>query len=302
MAAMTDPHQEQPQLRQEPLRPGQFFGEVRRAGSLAGVTLSEIEHRRARRMPEHGHAAAYFSLLLAGSYRERLGRRREFRYERSAIVYHPAGMCHRDEIGQAGGRLFIVELAPAWHERIAELNAGRHALAQPVCLRGGPVPALGLRLYRELHQADDCSPLVVEGLMLEMLGETARGGGQRQPPPPAWLPRVLDCLREELGTSWTLGALGQATGVDPAELSSAFRRHRGETLGQHLRRQRVAFVCERLAADPDASLAAVAAEAGFADQSHLTRVFRRLAGTTPGAFQAALRQGGRHPRSPSRVS
>jgi AraC family transcriptional regulator len=266
---------------QEALPPGQFFGQVRRAGSIAGVTLSEVEHGQARRMPEHGHAAAYYSLLLAGGYREMLGRR-EFCYDRSAIVYHPAGMCHWDEIGPSGGRIFIVELAPAWHERLDSLDGGRYALGQPVCLRGGPVPAIGLRLYRELLRADDCSPLVVEGLTLEMLGETARGGRRRPSPPPAWLPRVLDCLREELEVNWTLGALARQTGVEPVELSRAFRRHQGETIGQHLRRQRVAFVCERLTAEPDAALAGLAAEAGFADQSHLTRVFHRLAGTTPG--------------------
>ena len=282
---------------QEPLLPGQFFGAVRRAGSIAGVTLSEIEHSRARRMPQHGHAAAYYSLLLGGGYREMMGRR-EFRYDRSAIVYHPAGMCHWDEIGPSGGRIFIVELAPAWHERLEGLDGGRQALAQPVCLRGGPVPALGLRLYRELHQADDCSPLVVEGLMLEMLGETARDGRRRRrPPPPSWLPRVLECLREELEVNWTLAALARETGVEPADLSRGFRLHQGETIGQHLRRQRVAFVCERLTAEPDASLADLAAEAGFADQSHLTRVFHRLAGTTPGAFQAALRLGSRQART-----
>jgi AraC-like DNA-binding protein len=32
----------------------------------------------------------------------------------------------------------------------------------------------------------------------------------------------------------------------------------------------------------------IAAECGFADQSHLTRVFRKLAGTTPGRFRGAL--------------
>ncbi len=35
------------------------------------------------------------------------------------------------------------------------------------------------------------------------------------------------------------------------------------------------------AGDP---IAAVAADAGFADQSHLTRLFRRTCGTTPGVY------------------
>jgi AraC-like DNA-binding protein len=39
-----------------------------------------------------------------------------------------------------------------------------------------------------------------------------------------------------------------------------------------------------------------AAEAGFADQAHLTRWFRRYYGVTPGAYRAAVRD------APSRVS
>ena len=36
----------------------------------------------------------------------------------------------------------------------------------------------------------------------------------------------------------------------------------------------------------DRPLAEIAAEAGFADQSHFTRLFRRYLGTTPGRFRA----------------
>ncbi len=273
----------------DPLEPGQFFGDVPRAARWVDLVLSDVIHRRPRRSPEHVHRFANFTLLLAGDYREACGRR-EFTYGRSAVMYHPAGVEHWDEFGSRGGRLFLVELAPAWLGRLDALGVARRALAAPQLLMGGPVCSLGLRLYRELYAADACSPLVVEGLMLEMLGETARHGGRRAEPPPPWLGRVLDCLREDFARPWTLAALARETGVEAAELSRAFRRHRGETVGEHLRRLRVAFVYERLTAEPEAPLAGIAAEAGFADQSHLTRVFRRLAGTTPGAVQAALRR------------
>jgi AraC family transcriptional regulator len=118
-----------------------------------------------------------------------------------------------------------------------------------------------------------------------------RGARRRTAAPPAWLPPLLERLREERAVGWTLAALAAEMGVGPEELSSAFRRHQGETVGEHLRRLRVELVCERLAADPDSSLSDLAALAGFADQSHLTRVFRRLTGTTPGAFQAGVRAG-----------
>jgi AraC-like DNA-binding protein len=47
---------------------------------------------------------------------------------------------------------------------------------------------------------------------------------------------------------------------------------------------------------PGMPLSDVALAAGFADQSHLTRIFKRVTGMTPGAFRAALV---RNPGSPS---
>jgi AraC family transcriptional regulator len=271
------------------LRPGQFFGEARRSSAVGGLVLSDVVHRQPRRLPEHEHIAAYYSLVVAGSYRE-VCAGREYCYRRAAIMYHPEGTRHWDEIGPSGARLFLAELTPDWFARLDCRPAAIPALAEPRFLHTGPVPGLGRRLFRELQGADECSSLVVEGLMLEMVGETVRNGKRPPSSPPAWLAATLERMHEEVATGWTLRGLASQIGVEPAELATVFRRHQGETVGEHLRGLRVAMVCERLTAEPDASLADLAAVAGFADQSHLTRVFRRLTGTTPGAFRAALQQ------------
>jgi AraC family transcriptional regulator len=57
-----------------------------------------------------------------------------------------------------------------------------------------------------------------------------------------------------------------------------------------LHRLRVQFACRQLARK-GTNLAAVAAAAGFADQSHFTRVFKQFTGMTPGAFRAVLTSG-----------
>jgi AraC family transcriptional regulator len=55
-------------------------------------------------------------------------------------------------------------------------------------------------------------------------------------------------------------------------------------------RLRIREACERML-DPERSLADISCEVGFADQSHFTRAFHAIAGTSPGAFRAQL--GGR---------
>jgi AraC family transcriptional regulator len=72
--------------------------------------------------------------------------------------------------------------------------------------------------------------------------------------------------------------------VAPVRLARAFRRAYGESPGGYVRRERVRAACERLATG-EVSLAALAAELGFSDQSPFTRVFRSQVGVTPGAWQ-----------------
>lgn len=61
-----------------------------------------------------------------------------------------------------------------------------------------------------------------------------------------------------------------------------------------LRRRRLQEAAERMRADPAADLGALAAELGFADQSHLTREFRSVLGATPRGYGRARsgREGG----------
>lgn len=76
-------------------------------------------------------------------------------------------------------------------------------------------------------------------------------------------------------------ALASLAGVHPTHLCRAFRRFRGQTISEAIVRARVQYVARRLA-EPGASLAAIADEAGFTDQSHMTRVFERMTGSPPG--------------------
>lgn len=74
------------------------------------------------------------------------------------------------------------------------------------------------------------------------------------------------------------------TGVHPAYLSRAFRRHTGETLSGLVRRLRLEHATERLVRD-GACIGLIGLEAGFADHSHFTRAFKRATGTTPQAYR-----------------
>jgi AraC-like DNA-binding protein len=85
----------------------------------------------------------------------------------------------------------------------------------------------------------------------------------------------------------SLPALAADLGVSAHHLSRIFRAAAGHTLSRHRMRLRVRAALERLAGG-ERSLARLAADLGFADQSHLCRVIRSETGHTPSALRRAL--------------
>jgi AraC-like DNA-binding protein len=94
-----------------------------------------------------------------------------------------------------------------------------------------------------------------------------------------------EALADDPGRS--LPELARELAVSPHHLSRIFRAATGRTIARHRMRLRARTAMERLA-DGDRDLARLAADLGFADQSHLCRVVRDETGSTPSALRAAL--------------
>ena len=102
---------------------------------------------------------------------------------------------------------------------------------------------------------------------------------------PRWLAACLDLLHADYATPLTLAGVAARVGVHPVHLSRAFRQRFGQTLGEYVNRLRVRSACEQLRRARPPALVEVALMTGFADQSHLCRVFKRLVGCSPGRYR-----------------
>lgn len=268
--------------RPERLPVGRFFGINERSSRGSGFVLSETRYAPGTRAPQHVHELAYFCLLLDGGYWEQYGHRC-VTYEPLSVVFHPAEETHYGDVSPVGGRCFHVEIEPGWMERARELG---HLPAEALDRHSGDLVWLARRLYREFAFNEIGSSLVIEGLVLEMLGAVLRRQERTGQRPPAWLDPVVERLREEFTRRLTIAELAEGVGVSPVRLSRAFRKFHHQSPGDYVRRLRVEYACKRLV-EPGWSLAEVALECGFVDQSHFQRVFKRLTGSTPGEFRGA---------------
>jgi len=107
------------------------------------------------------------------------------------------------------------------------------------------------------------------------------------PRTPAWLERARELLFAQIARPPRLAELARAVGVHPVHLAQAFRRRWQVTPLGYVRAHRVFRAVELIARG--VALAEVAAEVGFADQSHMTRAIHRARQAPPGALRRTMR-------------
>lgn len=100
--------------------------------------------------------------------------------------------------------------------------------------------------------------------------------------------RARQLLHDFPAGDFSVGQLAAAAGCSRFALHRAFTARYGMTPGDYQRQLRLR-TARRLIAQ-GSSISAAAAQAGFADQSHLTRWFGRYYGITPGGYRAAAQR------------
>ena len=98
-------------------------------------------------------------------------------------------------------------------------------------------------------------------------------------------PMTRELLESQLADPPSLEALAAAVNLSPFHFARVFRQATGLPPHAWLLQQRAERA--RHLVLRGASLASAAADCGFADQSHMTRIFARQFGFTPGAWQKA---------------
>ena len=99
--------------------------------------------------------------------------------------------------------------------------------------------------------------------------------------------RVLELIDAALDARLTVEMLSREVGLSPAHFARAFKESMGRAPHQYLLALRLARARRLLETTP-LSLSDIAQRAGFADQAHFTRRFKRAFGTTPGALVRTL--------------
>jgi AraC family transcriptional regulator len=104
---------------------------------------------------------------------------------------------------------------------------------------------------------------------------------------PERLRRVRDYIEAHLDEELSLTVLADIACLSPYHFSRSFKQAAGVGPQRYVMQRRFERA-KTLLRRTHQPLAQIAVDAGFTDQSHLTSIFRREIGTTPGRFRAAL--------------
>jgi AraC family transcriptional regulator len=252
-------------------------GQMREPG-FSGVRVRRLIDRSHAQVPAHAHDWPVVSLFVMGSYRNEseLGERC---VSGPSLVFYRAGAVHRNAVSEVGFEQLEIEFDPAW--------LGREGLpvAPVVHVIGARGRAAGAALARACRDegGEDELREALRGVFRQIRSPA-------EPAPPEWVETVQRCLSGDI--SLRVSELARAVGRHPSWLGCAYRRATGEgplETAARLRVERAACLLR----ETEQAYVTVALAAGFCDQSHMNRTFRRLLGRSP----SQVRQDRRHFRT-----
>ena len=251
----------------------------------AGVRFTEVVHTGGGHAPLHAHRRACLNLVVAGVYHEQV-RGVPKTHPAGSVIYKPAEELHLNRFESGPVRVLVVEPSSSQFEQLARTTPG---LTAPWHLDSPSVATGAARLYADLLAPATSETRTFRATALLFGRALQEEYHQRTAAAPCWLRSVRAHLDKRAADPFSLDELAGLAGVCTTHLARSFRQHTGHTIGGYVRHRRVARVIDRLVTSND-RLAALAAETGFADESHMIRTFRALIGRTPGVFRRAVRR------------
>jgi AraC-like DNA-binding protein len=232
------------------------------------------------------------AIVLGGRLRER-SVTGHFEAGSLSVVAKPADALHATEFGPDGAALLAIRMPVGAPSPAAQPRAplpGWVWRSQPDLLPEitGVLQAAGEFDRDTGRERADALGEAVALLVDAMTGTRPERRSLRAGP--RWLERVRERLVETHAEPNPVALLAADAGVSPTHLTRCFNQCYGHSVSEYRTLLRVRTAA-RLLASHDLPMAGVAVEAGFHDQSHLIRNFRRVTGTTPGAWRLLSRAG-----------
>jgi AraC family transcriptional regulator len=263
------------------LAAGSYLGTTTREVRLGPVTVSYTAYEPMQEQPWHVHEHPTFFIQLVGDHVD--GAPEGDRIQTAlTTTYHPAREYHRSRIGPEAVHGLNIEAPATWLEAhgIALSDLGNQRI-----LGAPPLQHAALRIFSELFVNDGAPSPEMEELVFSTIEPFVVDGSQSaRRGTPFWLGRARERLRSQFTSSITLRDLAEEAGVHPVYFARTFKQTHGRTVGQCIQQLRLQFASKLILTGCPIGVAA--AEAGFSDQFHLSRLLKRHYRVSPSQLKS----------------
>ncbi|MGG5208603.1 helix-turn-helix transcriptional regulator [Chryseobacterium sp. MIQD13] len=264
------------------LHNGEFFGQTNETLRFDGLTITDTEYTHPY-VDWHYHENAYFTFLLQGNMTE--GNKKEI-YDCPAgtLLYHHWEDAHYNIKPDIFTRGFHLELTEDWFEKF---QISKDSVEGSFNLKNPALKLLMYRIFKETKIHDSSFELSVHELLLHIFDQLSDKSCNSDKKP-GWIRKVDDILHESFTEKLSLTELSKTLDIHPVHLSRGFQKHFQCTLGMYVRKLKINKSLPLLSTHQ--SLAEVALECGFADQSHFIRSFKEGMGITPLQYRNLMKK------------
>lgn len=267
----------------EQLRKGNFYGNSRKQFDLNGLTIVDSEYTNFESCPWHYHENAHFALTTSGNLIE-THKKEKIQLSKGFLMFNYSQDPHFNSHYSENVSALHIDIDKKWFEKYlikAGIFEGVFKLYDPA------LKHIFLKINQEIKNFDNVSPLAVEALVLQAIAGMMRANSGKKSKNPLWVAKVREILDERFAEKLSLEHISAEIGIHPVYLSQQFSAYFQDTFGDYIRKIRIKKAVFLLV-DKSFNLAQIAYDCGFSDQSHFTRCFKMMVGTTPAAYRDFL--------------
>jgi AraC family transcriptional regulator len=248
-----------------------------------GLVLTELDYRDVENIPPSKAKNPIVELVIKGNYVV-TGNQKKYECSNGHLLYIKGEDTFAAQFINPHAKTFAVEIDPDWLARFS-------ISMPPISTRSIPDNSFANNLCHMLWQEyiinDEFTPLAVQGIFLQFMAGLLREQKRETMKLPEWVVAMKRIIREQHSNRFTLKELSKKLDIHPVHLSREFPKYFQCSLSEYLRRIKVKEAVSMMS-DGDLSLTDIAYQCGFSDQSHFTRIFKRMYNVTPSQYRQMI--------------
>lgn len=254
---------------------GEFHGDVIARAECNGVVFAATKRRKSVKVPVHIHDYHSIKALVSGVHHYAMSDGTIRHSIPNVWYYSPPFEPHSHEACESDitslGILIPVDKMPE-----VDLPARMQFR--------GEVAQHSIHIIQEQLKLTEPSERILLAAFNLILGYMLQGSQETPDDWPAWLTPVKNLIDQDALGHRSVKEIAAFANVHPSHLARSFRKFFGQPITEYMRDRKLEW-CYQKVQTTDWKLGKIATLAGFADQAHFCRVFKRRYGRSPSDFR-----------------